>query len=32
MGKLHEVLAVEPDLAGQARRMLSRTGKLFEEG
>jgi len=32
MGKLHELLAVEPDLAGQVRRTLSQVEKLFIDG
>lgn len=32
MGKLHELLAVEPDLAGEAQRLLTQREKLFKEG
>lgn len=32
MGKLHEVLAVEGDLAGQAQREMDATKHLFREG
>lgn len=32
MGKLHELLAVEPDLKGEAERAVSKTKGLFTEG